>query len=292
METPVSSTVSRDSDGLPPDAFEVLQRDFARVSQKLAQSERNLEEANADLESLCHSMAHELRSPLRQICAFTGALHDDHGSALSTDAQSCLKKVADGALLMADLVDDLLRLGRIGRTPIDRRLVSVDTSLADAMRQLSPLYQSRSIEWEIQHLSNVVCDSECVTQIFVCLLSNALKYTQSREPAIIGVGELILEGERVLFVRDNGVGFDMQFAPTLFGMFNRLNPASETSGTGAGLAVAERLVRRLGGRIWSQAQTDQGATFLFTLAPSPKGQSNSWTDTRHGWRRPEDSSTY
>jgi light-regulated signal transduction histidine kinase (bacteriophytochrome) len=166
---------------------------------------------------------------------------------------------------MGRLVDDLLSLSGIGRQELTLQNTSLDALLQQVLGELAPEFFGRELEWRIGALSNAECDPGLMKQVFVNLLSNAVKYTGKRERAIIEVGEMMRDDERVLFVRDNGVGFEMQYAGKLFGVFQRLHKATDFQGTGVGLAIVHRIVRRHGGRIWAEAEPDRGATFFFTL---------------------------
>ena len=246
------------------------------MRERLAQSERDLCDVNAELQLLRDSLAHELRRPLQEIRGIAETLRNDHGRSISTGARHELDRMVHGALLADQLVNDLLQLIAIGRVPINRRVISLNASLSAAMRHLAPLHQSRHVEWQIEDLSQAVSDSECVTRVFACLVANALKFTESCNPAKIRIGEMLLENERVVFVEDNGLDFGTQFAPSLMAMFNCIATPGETSSPSASIALAARIVRRLGGRMWSQSRADAGVTFLFTLSPAHAD------DTEHG----------
>jgi hypothetical protein len=187
---------------------------------------------------------------------------------MSAAVRHGLDRMINGVVLADQLADDLLHLTAVMRLPINRRVISLNASLSAAMRQLAPLHQSRSIEWHVEDLSHAVCDSDCVTRIFACLLSNALKFTESCSAAKIHIGEMIFENERVVFVEDNGVDFGTQLAPSLMEMFNCVATAGKARSPSASIALAARIVRRLGGRMWSQSRAGAGVTFLFTLAPA------------------------
>jgi light-regulated signal transduction histidine kinase (bacteriophytochrome) len=237
------------------------------MQQQLADTERELCEMSADLQVLRDALVHELCSPLRHLRGIAEVLRREYATSTPGQVNFQLDRIIEEARAVDSLMDDLLKVIGIARAPIQRRAISLNASVAAAMRQLLPVYQSRQIEWQIEDLSNVVCDSECVTRVFVCLLANALKFTESRDAVKIRVGEMMLEGERVLFVQDNGVDFGSQFAPALVRLSNCTATAGEVTSPSASIALAARIVRRLGGRMWSQSRVDAGVTFLFTLAP-------------------------
>jgi light-regulated signal transduction histidine kinase (bacteriophytochrome) len=242
-----------------------IEQDVGRLTEELLISHERLATANADLEAFSYSVAHDLRSPIRQIAGFSKIMLEEYGAELPAEARRYLDKVAQGAQQMGCLVDDLLHLAQVGRQALSLRITPLNSIVESAMASLRPDCSHRTIEWHIGDLFSVACDDGLMQQVFVNLLSNALKYTRPRNPAIIEVGQVNLDGERVIFVRDNGVGFDMQYAGKLFGVFQRLHAASEFEGTGIGLATVERIVRKHGGRIWAHAELDRGATFFISI---------------------------
>jgi light-regulated signal transduction histidine kinase (bacteriophytochrome) len=178
--------------------------------------------------------------------------------------------VYDNAVRMGDLVDNLLKFSRLGRQPLNKRLVQtqaiVDQVLADERLQAS----ERSVSISIGALPKVLGDSALLKQVFINLIGNAFKYTTRRDDATIEIGSQKIDREVVFFVRDNGAGFDMQYAGKLFGVFTRLHRAEDFAGTGVGLAIVKRIIERHGGRIWAEAAVDKGATFYFTTeSPTP-----------------------
>jgi light-regulated signal transduction histidine kinase (bacteriophytochrome) len=245
-----------------------VDRDLGALNEQLVSSNERLATANADLETFSYSVAHDLRSPIRQIAGFSKILLEEYGSQLPIEARRYLEKVDQGAKQMGNLVDDLLHLAQVGRQSLSLQVASLNSILATAIDVLQPECAGRNIEWRLGDLGSAACDRGLIKLVFVNLLANAIKYTRHREGAVIEVGLNNIDGEQVFFVRDNGVGFDMKYAGKLFGVFHRLHPASEFEGTGIGLATVERIVRKHGGRIWAQAETDQGATFFFTLRSS------------------------
>jgi light-regulated signal transduction histidine kinase (bacteriophytochrome) len=166
---------------------------------------------------------------------------------------------------MSVLVDGLLGLAKLGRQPLSRQTVELDSLLQATIQDLAGEYADRTIEWKISKLGSIPCDPGLTKQVFVNLVSNALKYSRTRSTTVIEIGRKPVDGEQVMFVRDNGVGFDMKYADKLFGVFQRLHRADEFEGTGVGLSTVERIIRKHGGRIWADAAPEKGATFFFTL---------------------------
>ena len=255
----------------------VIHREMSRrnlAEQQLRTSNEDLErrtaelsDTNAELESFSYSVAHDLRAPLRQMAGYANLLIQDHGDQLDAEARRFLGKVEDGAGKMGRLIDDLLSLSKIGRQEPSIQATPLDSLLRNVVEDLAPEYAGRHVEWKISDLFNAECDPTLMRQVFVNLLSNAIKYTRKREHAVIQVGQTNRNGSRVIFVRDNGAGFEMRYAGKLFGVFQRLHKACEFEGTGVGLAIVQRIIRKHGGRIWAEAEPERGATFFFTVGP-------------------------
>jgi light-regulated signal transduction histidine kinase (bacteriophytochrome) len=166
---------------------------------------------------------------------------------------------------MAQLIEDLLKLAQIGRKELVCVATDLNSLLKDALIDLQPECEGRQIDWHIGDLPSAECDPGLVKQAFTNLLSNAVKYTRRREIAVIEVGQVAEEGTPVMFVRDNGAGFDERYADKLFGVFQRLHRAEDFEGTGVGLSTVQRIIKKHGGRIWAKGEVDKGATFFFVL---------------------------
>ena len=261
---------------------EEINRRNAELECRLAERTAQLETANKESEAFSYSIAHDLRAPLRHISGFSKILQDNYGATLDATAQDYLRFVCDGAKNMGRLVDDLLTMGRIGRQKIVPKPTDLNSLLGGAVESLQPEYEGRQIDWKIGELPSVECDPALMKQVFANLLSNAVKYTRPREKAVIEVGRLTTDGAPTIFVRDNGTGFDQRYAHKLFGLFQRLHTAEEFEGTGGGLAAAQRIVVRHGGRIWAEAEVDKGATFFFTLATHRPGSTNGTKSSAPG----------
>jgi signal transduction histidine kinase len=234
-------------------------------NSKLENRTAELLEANVEMESFAYSVAHDLRAPLRHIAGYSNVLTQDYGPQLGGEGRRYLGKLVDGAQRMGRLVDDLLNLSKIGRQELALEATPLELLVRQAVEELAPEGPGREIEWRIGDLFIAKCDPGLMRQVFVNLLSNAVKYSGKREHAVIEVGQVMQNGERVVFVRDNGVGFERQYAGKLFGVFQRLHKAGDFEGTGVGLAIVQRIIRKHGGRIWAEAELDKGATFFFTL---------------------------
>ena len=233
----------------------------ARVAARTAE----LLTLNKELESFTYAVAHDLRAPLRHIHGFSDLLLHDGASTLSPDAQHWLGCVLNGTGRMERLLEDLLNLSRLGRQTLNRRMVPLKTLVQEVIDDLAPETANRLIDWEVGELPMANCDPALMRVVFVNLLSNAVKFTRPRSTAAIEVGQEMLNGEPVLFVRDNGAGFDMKYVGKLFGVFQRLHLEKDFEGTGIGLATVQRILLKHGGRIWAEAEVDKGATFYFTF---------------------------
>jgi PAS domain S-box-containing protein len=237
----------------------------------VAERTSQLVEANKQLEAFSYTVAHDLRAPLRQIDGFAHILVEDFASQLDPTAAGYLQTVRDGAQKMGRMVDDLLKLARLDRKQMELKVTSLNSVVDAVVKELQSECPARQIEWHIGSLPSPKCDPGLMKQVFANLLSNAVKYTRRRERAVIQVDEVMLDGQGVIVVRDNGVGFDLKHADKLFGVFQRLHLEEEFEGTGVGLATVQRIIHKHGGRIWAEAAPDKGATFYFTLGEEYSG---------------------
>ena len=258
----------------------LAKQNLQRANEKLERRTAELSETNIELESFAYSVAHDLRAPLRHIAGYSGILTHDYGSRLDGEGLRCLGKIADCARQMGHLVDDLLGLSQIGRQKLSFQNTALSLLVAQAVEDLAPEFAGRQVEWQIARLFYAQCDPGLMRQVFTNLLSNAVKYTRRRECAVIQVGQTMQNNERVVFIRDNGVGFDMRHAEKLFGVFQRLHKARDFEGTGVGLAIVQRIIRKHGGRTWAEAELDHGATFYFTLG-TPENKMRAQPDSIH-----------
>lgn len=245
-------------------AHDEVRRLNAGLEQQVLHRTAELEAANQELEAFTYAVAHDLRAPLRHIHGFSGLLQQDPESVLSADGRHSLDCIRKGALRMEKLLEDLLNLSRFGRQSLQRRDVDLKKLVRQVIDDLAPDLKDRQIVWKVDDLPVVNCDPALMKIVFANLLSNAVKFTRPRPTATIEVGQTTRQGEAVLFVRDNGAGFDMRHADKLFGVFQRLHRAEEFEGTGVGLATVHRILQKHGGRIWAEAAPDRGAVFYFT----------------------------
>jgi light-regulated signal transduction histidine kinase (bacteriophytochrome) len=241
----------------------------AELEQRVAERTVELQTANQELESFSYSVSHDLRAPLRHVQGYVDMLGRETGSQLSDKGRRYMKTIADASREMGVLIDDLLAFSRMGRADMIETRVNLDSLVQAALRDLEPATRERNIVWKTPPLPAVQADPAMLKLALTNLLGNAVKFTRGRNPAEIEIGCDGMEGGQVIvFVRDNGVGFDPQYAQKLFGVFQRLHRADEFEGTGIGLANVRRTITRQGGRVWAEGALDRGATFYFTLKPS------------------------
>ena len=236
-----------------------------RVVQRTAQ----LAAANHELEAFTYSVSHDLRAPLRHIGGFSKILSEDFGPGMPAEAQNHLKRIEDGAHRMGLLVDELLNLARVGRHALHLQATGLNFLIEDVVSLLQPETEGRAVTWKIAQLPSAECDPILIKQVFQNLLANALKFTRTRARAVIEISQRLIDGQMVVAISDNGVGFNMKYKDKLFGVFQRLHRVEDFEGTGIGLATVQRIIHKHGGRVWAEAELDKGATFYFTLAAEP-----------------------
>jgi signal transduction histidine kinase len=253
-------------------AEEEVRRLNTDLERRVQQRTAELVASNEELESFTYSVSHDLRAPLRHVDAYAQMLEEEFGEKLAPEAQNFVKKIRQGSHNMRQLVDDLLNLSHIGKTELNRRETALNPLVEEVVNDLKPETATRHIQWEVGELPLAECDPGLMKQVFVNLIANAVKYTRPRADAKIEVGQVQTNGETAVFVRDNGVGFNMKYVNKLFGVFQRLHRAEEFEGTGVGLATVARIVRKHGGRVWAEAELNKGATFYFTVeGPAANG---------------------
>jgi PAS domain S-box-containing protein len=233
-----------------------------RVVERTAQ----LESANKELEAFSYSVSHDLRAPLRHIDGFASMLASHARAALDEKGNRYVTVIIDSAKRMGRLIDDLLTFSRHGRAELRCTAIKLGELVEDVRAHIQPDTAGRDIEWQIHELPEVYADLGLLRQVVMNLMSNAVKYSRRRDHAVIEIGSRVgPKGEIVVYVKDNGAGFNPKYVDRLFGVFQRLHSDAEFEGTGVGLANVQRIVLRHGGRVWAEGQVDQGATFYFSL---------------------------
>jgi light-regulated signal transduction histidine kinase (bacteriophytochrome) len=236
---------------------------------KLREINDDLQSVNKELEAFAYSVSHDLRAPLRHIAGFTELLQKDAEPILDQKSRLYITKILESADRMGSLVDDLLAFSRIGRVETQKTTINLESLVRDVIAEIAPDTQGRSIVWRIGTLPICYGDPSLLGLVFTNLISNAVKFTRARPQAEIEIDSLNHRpNEVVVFVKDNGIGFDTKYKDKLFGVFQRLHSKDAFEGTGIGLATVQRIVHRHGGRVWAEGSIENGATFCVAL-PNP-----------------------
>lgn len=251
------------------------EQQIQKLNENLERRAAQLEEVNKELEAFSYSVSHDLRAPLRHVQGYVEMLQRAADGQLSEKATRYLKVISEASTEMGQLIDDLLDFSRMGRIELHESRENLERLVRDSIKRLEMTTNARNILWKIGPLPDVFGDAALLRQVLANLLGNAVKYSRERNPAEIEIGCAGEEEERVvLFVRDNGAGFDMQYAHKLFGVFQRLHRSEDFEGTGIGLATVRRVISRHGGRTWAEGKVGEGATFYFTLKPATNSQTS------------------
>ena len=237
----------------------------AELEQRVAARTAQLKAANTDLENFSYSVSHDLRAPLRAIDGFASILREDYAPRLDDEGKRLFKVVSDNAQKMGQLIDDILAFSRAGRSELQLITLDMNVLVQQVWQELEPQRAGRAIELRLAPLPSASGDPAAVRQVLENLLDNAVKFTRGREAAVIEVAGHREGDENIYSIRDNGAGFDMAYVAKLFGLFQRLHGMEEFEGTGVGLAIVKRFITKLGGRVWAEGKTGEGATFWFTL---------------------------
>jgi len=243
------------------------EQEITKLNEELGKRSGQLEASNKEFEAFAYSISHDLRAPLRHMAGFTELLKKSAAPVLNEKSQRYVAMILESAKRMGNLIDDLLAFSRIGRSEAHRTVVSMEQLVQEALTEVRQDTNGRKIVWKVGELPALYGDRSMLRLALVNLISNAVKFTRTRPQAEIEIGCQDQKKNQVMvFVRDNGVGFDMKYVNKLFGVFQRLHPPETFEGTGIGLATVQRIVHRHGGRIWAEGMVDQGATFYFPLS--------------------------
>jgi len=253
-----------------------MEAELFRSAQTIESVNRKLAAASKELESFSNSVSHDLREPLEHVSGSADLLARHAGPALDATGRRYVDEIRGGAQRMGALIDDLLQFSKMSRAEVNATRVALRACVEQIIADLHDETASRAIEWRVGALPDVDADASMLRQVLAQLIGNAVKYSQTKPEAVIEIGALDGDaGEVVVFVRDNGVGFDMQHADKLFGVFQRLHRAEEFEGTGIGLASVRRIIERHGGRTWAEGRPDRGAIFYFSLPQRADSQARA-----------------
>lgn len=243
----------------------VTRKRLKAESEQLKVISRKMAEANKELETFSYSVSHDLRSPIRTTEAFARIVLEDYGESLDEEGRVYLKKIISGTEKMNMIVDEMLTLSKVGKKELDLKRVDLTSMARTIIGNLKKAAPERNVTFEVGERLIVSADEKLMEIALTNLLGNAWKYTARKESGLIAFGRMRQGGEDVFFVRDNGAGFDMDYAEKLFEPFKRLHSESEFEGTGIGLATVKRIIEKQGGRIWGEGKRGEGAVFYFTL---------------------------
>lgn len=242
--------------------FSTTQEEIDFLRKKIEQLKLQLDIKNKEFDAFSYSIGHDLNAPLAHIMGFLGLLEERLSGKLDEKSQDFFKKVSDATKKLALMIEELMRLSRINRTVIDVNIINLNDIVKEVLLELKPLFPHRNIEWELKDLPDIKADRELIKQLFKDLIHNALKFTGKSNPTVIEIGsKLSNDNDPVIFIKDNGIGFDNQYSEQIFGVFQHLQKEDEFTGTGMGLARAACIMHKHQGKISVNAEVGQGATF-------------------------------
>ncbi|MES2515618.1 MAG: ATP-binding protein [Bacteroidota bacterium] len=231
----------------------------------LRDANNELEYANKELDSFSYSVSHDLRAPLRAINGYSQVLLEDYGGQLDDNGKHTIDVIIRNAQKMGALIDDLLTFSRVGKQSLTKLALNIEKLVGPIVAEFTALPHINTVEFRVAHLENVEGDSSMLKQVFANLISNAVKYSGKKTNAIIDIGSFKKNDSVVYYVKDNGTGFDMKYYGKLFNVFQRLHSSYEFEGTGVGLALVQRIIKKHNGEVWAEAELEKGATFYFSL---------------------------
>jgi signal transduction histidine kinase len=250
---------------------------IAELNAELSVRIAELESRNKELEAFSYSVSHDVRAPLRHIAGFSQLLLEECQNLITPDGREYLQEIQHSTRRLQQLVEDLLRFSKLGAQGMKLQVTNLNDVVGEVVSSIGPELAGRKVTFDVSPLPSAECDRALIKQVFLNLIANAVKFTATRENAVINIGEYHQGGESVMYVRDNGVGFDMKHADRLFEPFHRLHSQEQFEGTGIGLAMVQRIIMKHHGRIWAESESDHGASFFFSLSRTAKPEK---ADTR------------
>jgi signal transduction histidine kinase len=248
-----------------------VERDLRKARDDLEKHSAELASSNKELEAFAYSVSHDLRAPLRHMAGFSELLQKNSAAVLDDKSKRYIGVILESAKKMGTLIDDLLGFSRIGRAETNKTALSLTQLVEEALAEVRRDIVNRDIVWKVHRLPAAYGDRAMLRLALINLIANAVKFTRTRTPAEIEIGYMAgTDNQLVIFVRDNGVGFDMKYVSKLFGVFQRLHPTEAFEGTGIGLATVQRVAHRHGGSAWGEGSVGKGATFYLSIAKSQK----------------------
>jgi PAS domain S-box-containing protein len=236
-----------------------------QLEQTVSDRTKELETSNKELESFSYSISHDLRAPLRAIDGYVNILSEEYDAVLDDEARRLMQIISRNAHRMGRLIDDLLEFSKLGRKELNKTEVNIQKLVQHTLTEISSNFDTSRLDIRLTNLPPALADYSLISQVWVNLISNAVKYSSKKEHPVVEIGSETYENEIRYFVKDNGAGFSMEYAKKLFGVFQRLHKATEFEGTGVGLAIVQRIVVKHGGRVWADGKINEGATFYFSL---------------------------
>jgi light-regulated signal transduction histidine kinase (bacteriophytochrome) len=241
------------------------EQEIRELNTDLEKQAEQLQSSNKELEAFSYSVSHDLRAPLRAVDGYTRILVEDYTAILDEEGRRICGIISAEARRMGQLIDDLLAFSRLGRKEIFTSKIDMKDLVVSVLNDLIKEEDRPRLKLHIARLPSIRADASLIRQVWVNLLDNAIKFTSRKERALIEVGSKADKDEVIYYVRDTGAGFDMEYGNKLFGVFQRLHSENEFEGTGVGLAIVQRIIRRHGGHVWAEGEMDKGATFYFAL---------------------------
>lgn len=246
-----------------------LTRMYAKLEERVRQRTAELEHAYREMESFSCAVSHDLKAPIVRIKGFSEILSTDYTDKLNDEAKDVLKRISDNTSKMIALIESILNYSRLGAQPVNKTATDMAALAQKAYEEVRSVEGERDIRFKINNMPLAYCDQVLMSQVFLNLLANAMKFTRERKAAVIAAGGASRGYENIYYVSDNGIGFDMKFNEKLFGLFQRIHAGKEFEGTGVGLVIVKKIIQKHGGRVWAEGKPDEGATFYFSLPTKP-----------------------